>query len=68
MAELEIASESLADGHSRSAIGVLSQWNFLSYWLGQLVSLEGTWMQQLALSTSRALRQTGCRLQLRTSL
>jgi MFS family permease len=32
------------------ALRVLSQRNFLLYWLGQLVSLVGTWMQQLALS------------------
>jgi MFS family permease len=32
------------------ALRVLSQRNFLLYWLGQFVSLIGTWMQQLALS------------------
>ena len=32
------------------ALRVLQQRNFLLYWLGQLVSLVGTWMQQLALS------------------
>jgi len=35
---------------SDSALGVLRQRNFLLYWLGQFVSLIGTWMQQLALS------------------
>ena len=33
-----------------SVLGVLKQRNFLLYWSGQLVSLVGTWMQQLALS------------------
>jgi MFS family permease len=37
----------LSDG---PALRVLSQHNFRLYWLGQLVSLVGTWMQQLALS------------------
>lgn len=32
------------------AYRVLSQRNFLLYWLGQFVSMVGTWMQQLALS------------------
>lgn len=33
-----------------SALYVLKRRNFLLYWLGQFVSLIGTWMQQLALS------------------
>ncbi len=32
------------------ALLVLAQRNFRLYWLGQLISLVGTWMQQLALS------------------
>jgi MFS family permease len=46
----EPASETSRQARAGSALNVLKQHNFLLYWLGQFVSLVGTWMQQLALS------------------
>lgn len=34
----------------KSPLAVLKQRNFLLYWIGQFISLTGTWMQALALS------------------
>lgn len=44
------AQERTQDRSQGSAADVLKRRNFLLYWLGQFVSLVGTWMQQLALS------------------
>jgi MFS family permease len=44
------APELRRDRSRGSVVEVLRHRNFLLYWLGQFVSLIGTWMQQLALS------------------
>lgn len=45
-----LSSDKLVQQSDGSALRVLRHRNFLLFWLGQFVSLVGTWMQQLALS------------------